>query len=342
MYVKSQKSNAWARRLGVQFALCLLTIDLASCAKSPPVLTPASNLDPLQQLKQDITAATTSPGVQRAVWGIVVHSLDRDERIFELNSRTLLVPASAAKLVSLATAVDAVGWNFRFETAVRATAAVVDGTILGDLFIVGSGDPSIGGRGGQALSTWVDGLKALGVRRIDGGIIGDDDAVEEPRHNWPGRGRPRVRDRRAVWRTEPFGNRMAVTSTRASGGRPAHVQRRTVCVVPRAPQPGPSPARQARRSCSGPSSDRASRSSRSQGRSPRGRPRAAAGLVGNPTLWFATVLRHALVTAGIDVTGEAVRRRRPGGAPEWKRLDGAVHHSRRRSRRSPSRSSRTA
>ena len=67
--------------------------------------------------------ATHAPGVQRAAWGIVVQSLDRGEPLFELNPRTLLVPASTAKLVSLAAAVDAVGWDFRFETTVRATAA---------------------------------------------------------------------------------------------------------------------------------------------------------------------------------------------------------------------------
>ena len=42
------------------------------------------------------------PGVQRAAWGIVVHSLDRDERLFDLNPRTLLVPASVGKIVALA------------------------------------------------------------------------------------------------------------------------------------------------------------------------------------------------------------------------------------------------
>ena len=95
--------------------LCLTAPGLFGCAKAAPAVVPS--LDPLQQLRQDIIAATTLPGVQRAAWGIVVQSLDRNERIFELNPRTLLVPASTAKLVSLASAVDAVGWDYRYETA---------------------------------------------------------------------------------------------------------------------------------------------------------------------------------------------------------------------------------
>ena len=48
--------------------------------------------------------------------------------------------------------------------------------------MVGSGDPV--NRRTRAETTsraWVDALKAAGIRRIDGRVIGDDDAIEEPR-----------------------------------------------------------------------------------------------------------------------------------------------------------------
>ena len=121
------------------------------------------------------------PGVQRATWGIVVQSLATRERLFELNPRSLLVPASAAKLVAVATAVDAVGWDYRFETTLRATGPVSDGVLHGDLLVVGAGDPALGGRAGDDLSTWVTGLTSAGVHRVDGRIVGVDDAFEEPR-----------------------------------------------------------------------------------------------------------------------------------------------------------------
>ncbi len=59
------------------------------------------------------------PGVQRGAWGIVVRSLATGERLYELNPATLLVPASVSKIVSVATAVEAVGWDYRFETTLR-------------------------------------------------------------------------------------------------------------------------------------------------------------------------------------------------------------------------------
>ena len=128
-----------------------------------------------------ILSATQRPGVSRASWGIVVNSLDRHDRLVDLNARTLFVPASVAKLVSVATAAEAVGWDYRFETSLLTTGSVSQGRLFGDLIVVGSGDPSIGGRGGGDLSAFVAAVKAAGFERIEGRIVGDDDALEEPR-----------------------------------------------------------------------------------------------------------------------------------------------------------------
>src|SRR6185312_15522066 len=146
----------------------------ASCAKSPPpqaIVTPPA-IDAAKQLQNDLTAATKLPGVQRATWGVAVQSLARNERLFDLNPQTLMVPASVAKLVSVASAADAVGWDYRFTTTLRAGGAV-DGPVLrGDLLVVGSGDPAIGGRGGDDFTAWVEALKAAGIHRIDGRVVG--------------------------------------------------------------------------------------------------------------------------------------------------------------------------
>jgi D-alanyl-D-alanine carboxypeptidase/D-alanyl-D-alanine-endopeptidase (penicillin-binding protein 4) len=268
------------------------------------------------------------PGVQRAVWGIVVHSLDRNQRILELNPRTLLVPASIAKLVSLASAVDAVGWDYRYETVVRASAPLVDGTIEGDLLLVGSGDPSIAGRAGQQLGIWVDALKAQGLRRIDGRVIGDDDAVEEPR--------PQL-----AWAWDDLGyttgalfgalnlaeNRMEITINpgQASDDQPTFsmepaawsrpLRNRTVTGPPESPlllwpeqRPGEPFLTIA-------------------GSIPIDAPPARLQIsVGNPTAWFASVFRAALISGGIEVRGEAYDVDDVAPPPEWARASVLYTH----------------
>src|SRR5687768_7578264 len=176
--MQSANSTWWQHRGA--FAFCILNLAILGCAKTPPATVPA-RIDPIEQLRQDLSQATRAAGVQRASWGVVVHSLDRNQRVFDLNPRTLFVPASVAKLVSAATAADAVGWDYRFETTLKTTGPVVDGVLSGDLLIVGSGDPTIGGRAGDDVLRFIDAVKAAGIRRIAGRIIGDDDAIEEPR-----------------------------------------------------------------------------------------------------------------------------------------------------------------
>jgi D-alanyl-D-alanine carboxypeptidase/D-alanyl-D-alanine-endopeptidase (penicillin-binding protein 4) len=300
-------------------ALCLAAWGLSGCGKPAPVLVPT--LDPLQQLTQDITAVTTVPGVQRAAWGIVVHSLDRDERVFEMNARTLLVPASTAKLVSLASAVDAVGWDYRYETVVRASAPIVDGTIQGDLLIVGSGDPSIGGRAGEQLGVWVDALKAQGLRRIDGRVIGDDDAVEEPR--------PQL-----AWAWDDLG----YTTGALFGALNLGENRMEITVNPsRALDDPPTfsmePAAWSRplrnRTVTGPAQSPLLLWPEQRpgepfltiaGSIPIDAPPARLQIsVGNPTAWFASVFRAALISGGIEVTGEAYDVDDVAQRPEWAR-----------------------
>lgn len=261
----------------------------------------------LQQLRQDLTAYTRLPGVQRGVWGIVVHSLASHERLFELNPGTLLVPASTAKLVSAASAADAVGWDYRYTTTIRATGPITGGVLHGDLIVVGSGDPSIGGRGGNQLADWVGLLRALGITRIEGRIVGDDDAIEEPR--------PAL-----AWAWDDLGYPTGAIFGALNLGE----NRMTVTVVAGAAEGGPTTVRAGPDATHRPLANRVVTGARTSalrlwpeqrpgeeiltiaGSIPAGsRPVTLSISAGNPTLWFATALRSLLMRGGIDVTGSA-------------------------------------
>jgi serine-type D-Ala-D-Ala carboxypeptidase/endopeptidase (penicillin-binding protein 4) len=248
------------------------------------------------------------PGVSRASWGVIVQSLDRRERLFALNAGTLLVPASVAKVVTVATAADAVGWDYRYATTLRATGPIADGVLRGDLVVVGSGDPSIGGRAGDDLTSWVEGLRAAGIRRIDGRIIGDDDAVEEPR--------PPL-----AWAWDDLGyttgalfgalnlaeNRTTVTiAPGPSAGAPATVTvdpRLAFRVVSNRVATGPAGSAQ----LVWPEQRPGDPALTIAGSIPAAAPPATMAIaVGNPTLWFVSALKSRLVRDGIEVSGEAV------------------------------------
>jgi D-alanyl-D-alanine carboxypeptidase/D-alanyl-D-alanine-endopeptidase (penicillin-binding protein 4) len=284
-----------------------LTFYLAACAKTPAAIAPTHVADPLATLAADITSTIRTPGVARGIWGIFVYSLDRGEALFALDDRTLLVPASTIKLVSLAAAVDAVGWDFRYETVLRATGPVVDGVVQGDLIVVGSGDPSIGGRGGTELAAFVNVLKAAGIRRVEGRVIGDDNGIEEPRPQlawaWDDLGYPTGAIFGALNADE---NRLDVVITAG----PTEGTAASVSVMPRAAyRPLDN-----RVSTSAPGSAQLIWPEQKPGvpyltiagSIPAGAPPSRMLVsAGNPTFWFASLLRHELLVGGIEVVGEA-------------------------------------
>ena len=248
------------------------------------------------------------PGVQRAVWGVAVQSLARNERLFDLNPQTLMVPASVTKLVSVATAVDAVGWDYRFTTTLRAGGAVEGSVLRGDLLVVGSGDPAIGGRGGDDLTAWVDALKMAGIHRIDGRIVGVDDSFEEPRPGF-------------AWSWDDLGystgaifgalnlaeNRLTVTVTPgAAAGAPTkvafNVDVQDLPITNRSVTGAPGST-----TLVWPEMRPGETALTIAGSVPAGgMPATLTVSAGNPTAWFARMLRRRLMASGIEIGGPAV------------------------------------
>ena len=302
-------------RLGMVLTLSAAAL-FSGCGKGAPTLPlppppaaskAAASTPNLERLRQALTAATALPGVRRATWGIVVHSVDRDERLFELNAQALLTPASAAKIIAAATASEAVGWDYTYETTVRAAGTVANGVLQGDLVVVGTGDPTIEGRTGQSLQTWVTALKAAGIRRVQGRVIGDDNRLEEPRPalawSWDDIGGPTgvlfgalnaAENLMAVTVTPGIkaGDRAVATVERQAKGRPLETRvitglaksETTVWAEQRPGDPfvtiaGSIPA--------------------------SAKPTVLPVAVGNPTLWFANLLRERLIQGGIPVQGDA-------------------------------------
>ena len=136
-----------------------------------------------QTLQQKVDQAVTKEPLKGAVVGVMV----QDAAGHVLASREAgrrLVPASNLKLVTTGTALHALGPDFRFETGIGYTGTVEDGTLHGDVYIIGGGDPTLGVTDTVAVKPdalfwrWKSMLKDAGISRIDGRIIGDGRAYE--------------------------------------------------------------------------------------------------------------------------------------------------------------------
>ncbi len=160
----------------------LLFVDLM-VAMLALVMVASTDADPSKgRLRKAIDRIVERPGLAHAFWGIEVRSLGSGKTLYERNADKAFRPASTLKLVTTAAALDAFGPDARFRTTVETTGRLDGlGRILGDVFLVGGGDPSLSHRFDEepptaAFETMADALVAAGVRRIEGRLVGHDGA----------------------------------------------------------------------------------------------------------------------------------------------------------------------
>jgi len=120
-------------------------------------------------------------------WSVMVRDSNGDV-IYDYNSDKLIRPASNLKLVSSAAFLEKLGYDYTFETTLYGTGEQVGNRWAGDLYIRGSGDPSINGKAYDdplfLFEQWFSLLDSMGVEIVDGNIIGHDgyfDDVPYPR-----------------------------------------------------------------------------------------------------------------------------------------------------------------
>ncbi len=156
---------------------------VVQAAPVSPVVPPVAAPSRADRLIAQLDRVLADQALARATTAFVVRSLATKETLYRRNGQTWLVPASTQKLLTAVAAADRLGWGYRFETRLVATGPVVDGTLEGDLLVIGGGDPTINQRHGPraaAFDDWARALKAQGLRHIAGHVVGDDHNVEEP------------------------------------------------------------------------------------------------------------------------------------------------------------------
>jgi D-alanyl-D-alanine carboxypeptidase/D-alanyl-D-alanine-endopeptidase (penicillin-binding protein 4) len=179
-------------RLKATVAWLALVLPLMSCSSGNSTL-------PMQ-----IEQVFAKPLYANAVWSLRVVDLDSGRLIYDRNPDLPLLIGSVRKLFSVGVALDALGPDHAFRTPVYRRGTMDGAGVLhGDLILVASGDPAMGGRtrpDGSLAVTEVDhneanslgspqlpdtdplaGYAALarqvaaaGIRRVEGDVIIDD------------------------------------------------------------------------------------------------------------------------------------------------------------------------
>ena len=129
----------------------------------------------------DLDRIFGAPVMQQGIWGVEVKSLDSGRILYARNPRTLMMPASNMKILTLAAAAETLGWDYRFKTTLESAGAVDGGVLHGDLVVHGTGDPTINTRDLRDVAVfdgWAAALKAAGITAIEGNVVGDDTSFD--------------------------------------------------------------------------------------------------------------------------------------------------------------------
>ncbi|GAI47971.1 unnamed protein product, partial [marine sediment metagenome] len=103
--------------------------------------------------------------------GILIKDLNTQEVLFSHNEDKLFTPASLTKIFTLLTALEIFDEEYAYPTSFYFSSPV-PGEIVGDLYIVGSGDPT---QSPEVIRKIADNLvQKFGIRHISGDIILDN------------------------------------------------------------------------------------------------------------------------------------------------------------------------
>ena len=156
-----------------------LRADGDTAARAPDL---RSDAEILRATREAIVEILDDPDLPEAFWGLFVQDARTGRVLVSRNARKNFVPASTLKLFTSATALDALGPDFRYSTRLYFFGDEgSDGVLRGDLVIRGAGDPTFGSDLSRVdpLETWAEALAEAGVRRVEGRIIGDDGRGED-------------------------------------------------------------------------------------------------------------------------------------------------------------------
>ena len=116
--------------------------------------------------------------------GAYVVDLGTGRVLYRRNAELPLAPASNEKLLTTSAALVRLGPATTLDTIVRPAPDAVlqpDGTLQGDLIMVGAGDPTLND---VALRDLIAQLRAAGIRRITGAVVGDESLFDDRRGSY--------------------------------------------------------------------------------------------------------------------------------------------------------------
>jgi D-alanyl-D-alanine carboxypeptidase/D-alanyl-D-alanine-endopeptidase (penicillin-binding protein 4) len=114
--------------------------------------------------------------LRNGVTGLFVADARSGEPLFAVNAQDELNPASNVKMISTATALELLGPSFKYTTRVMGSEPDATGKIAGDVFLLGTWDPTLAASDMDELA---EAIAKRGVKQITGDILVGSDPTRD-------------------------------------------------------------------------------------------------------------------------------------------------------------------
>lgn len=120
----------------------------------------------------------SDPDLSTATVGFRIVDVETGQEIASYNGALSITPASVFKLLTTSVVLDLYSPEHRFQTELSYSGEIDNGTLKGDLYIIGGGDPTLGSRysshdKNEFIDRCIKAIVNAGIRKIEGRIIGD-------------------------------------------------------------------------------------------------------------------------------------------------------------------------
>lgn len=151
-----------------------------------------AELSGLDQLALDVTRAKETATLKNARWGMVIYDPVERRILFDHNGDQVFVPASTTKLLTTESIMHHLGAGYSFVTQLEYSGDVDEAGVLhGNLYLVGSADPSLGTNKAGASTYYsiaqdfIQSLQAVGIRSVEGALIVQNGVFESSLSHLP-------------------------------------------------------------------------------------------------------------------------------------------------------------
>lgn len=121
-------------------------------------------------LRYSIDTLLANDFFSASIASVSVYDLSANEILYNRSEKLLLHPASNMKVLTSTAGLIFLGPDYTFKTKLAYTGELIDGTILGDLYIIGGMDPDFTS---DDLDTLINSITVSGIKEISGDLIGD-------------------------------------------------------------------------------------------------------------------------------------------------------------------------